>query len=63
MKYLSELVCDTKIKFICEDIIFLVCGTDYSQLNTVSISCMNKILWGYNNSKVYLNHPHAAVSK
>lgn len=33
MKYLSEIVCDTKAKFICEDIIFLLCGTDYSQLN------------------------------
>lgn len=33
MKFLSELVCDTKVKFICDDVIFLLCGTDYSQLN------------------------------
>lgn len=35
MKFLSELVCNTKAKFICEDAIFLFCGTDHSQLNQV----------------------------
>ncbi|XP_054709826.1 gastric triacylglycerol lipase-like [Uloborus diversus] len=37
MKYLSELVCNTPAKFICEDVIFLLCGTDYSQMNTTRL--------------------------
>lgn len=37
MKFLSEIVCDTRVKFICEDIIFLLCGTDISQLNATRL--------------------------
>lgn len=36
VKYLSEYVCDTEAKFLCEDILFLICGTDIQQLNSVS---------------------------
>ncbi|XP_035212094.1 gastric triacylglycerol lipase-like isoform X2 [Stegodyphus dumicola] len=33
MRFLSAVVCETKLKIVCENIIFLLCGTDYSQLN------------------------------
>ncbi|XP_055926655.1 gastric triacylglycerol lipase-like [Argiope bruennichi] len=49
MKYLSEILCDTKIKFICEDVIFLICGTDYSQLNATRLG-------------VYVSHTPAGAS-
>lgn len=49
MKYLSELVCDTKLRFICEDVIFLICGTDYSQLNKTRLD-------------VYVSHSPAGAS-
>ncbi|XP_015920104.1 gastric triacylglycerol lipase [Parasteatoda tepidariorum] len=49
MKWLSQLVCDTKLKFVCEDVIFLVCGTDYSQLNKTRLG-------------VYVHHTPAGSS-
>ncbi|KAG8201347.1 hypothetical protein JTE90_016824 [Oedothorax gibbosus] len=49
MKFLSELVCNTKAKFICEDAIFLLCGTDYSQLNQTRL-------------EVYVAHTPAGAS-
>lgn len=49
MKYLSEIVCDTEVKFICEDVIFLICGTDYSQLNATRLG-------------VYVSHTPAGAS-
>ncbi|GFS72799.1 gastric triacylglycerol lipase, partial [Nephila pilipes] len=49
MRFLSELLCDTKAKFICEDIIFLFAGTDYSQLNTTRLG-------------VYVSHTPAGAS-
>ncbi|CAL1287331.1 unnamed protein product [Larinioides sclopetarius] len=48
-KYSSEILCNTKFKFICEDIIFLICGTDYSQLNATRLS-------------VYVSHTPAGTS-
>lgn len=33
LKFFSKVLCDTQLKFICENIIFLLCGTDVSQMN------------------------------
>ncbi|GIY12033.1 gastric triacylglycerol lipase [Caerostris darwini] len=49
IKFLSEFVCDTKIKFICEDVIFLLCGTDHKQLNETRLP-------------VYVSHTPAGAS-
>ncbi|KAG8180335.1 hypothetical protein JTE90_016369 [Oedothorax gibbosus] len=34
MKYFSEYLCDSEAKFLCEWVIFFLCGTDYQQLNS-----------------------------
>ncbi|GFY47479.1 gastric triacylglycerol lipase [Trichonephila inaurata madagascariensis] len=49
MKFLSEILCDTEAKFICEHIIFLLVGTDYSQLNATRLG-------------VYVSHTPAGAS-
>ncbi|XP_054716028.1 gastric triacylglycerol lipase-like [Uloborus diversus] len=37
MKYLSELVCEKEIRYLCEDVMFLMFGTDKAELNQTRI--------------------------
>jgi lysosomal acid lipase/cholesteryl ester hydrolase len=37
MKYLSQFVCNTEVKFLCENVLFLLAGADSKQLNTTRL--------------------------
>lgn len=63
MKFLSELVCDTEERYLCEDVMFLVMGTDKYQLNQTRLGVYSAHIPAGSSTKSFVHYAQMVNSE
>ncbi|KAG8180326.1 hypothetical protein JTE90_016360 [Oedothorax gibbosus] len=63
MKYLSQFVCNTEVKFLCENVLFLLAGADSKQLNTTRLGVYTSHLPAGSSTKSIVHFAQMVNSK